>query len=100
MTVTIRSDDKSIDWCATGTDRIIQNVRNILRTRKYEVPFMRDLGISADIIDNSFLTLKNDVIEDVKKVIAKYEDRATVVDVSLASSDENGDCVIEVILEV
>ena len=100
MIITVYSNDNTIDWGATGEERIAQNVRNILRTRIFEVPFMRDMGINPDFIDSSVSTMKTELAAHVTEVINTYEERATVVDVRIESCDENGDYIIAVDLEV
>ena len=100
MIVTVYSNDKSIDWEATGDERIVQNVRNILRTRPFEVPFMRGLGINLDFTDSTPQKIKSELATHVTEVINTYEPRASVLDVSIESCDENGDYVIAVELEV
>ena len=100
MIVTIYSNDDTIAWGATGEDRIVQNVRNIVRTRKFEVPFMRELGLNPDIIDSDTRTIRAELAAHVAEVIKENEDRADVVDVRIESVDENGNYVIAVDLEV
>lgn len=100
MVVTIYSNDKALNWGATGEERIVQNVLNILRTRHYEVPFMRGLGVNADFIDSEHNKVKSELVAHVTEVINTYEPRATVLDVSILSVDENGDYVYSVELEV
>lgn len=100
MITTIYSNDDSIDWGVTGDERIVQNARNILRTRMYEVPFMRDLGINSDFIDAASHKIKTEFITHITEVIEANEDRASVKDVRLESCGDNGDYVIAVDLEV
>ena len=100
MAITIYSNDNIIDWNATGKDRIIQNVRNILRTRQHEVPFMRDMGINIDLLDSHSQAIKSVIEEHITELIKTYEDRANVLEVRLESCDENGNYIIAVDLEV
>lgn len=100
MVVTIRSNDDVIDWGAKDVDRIIQNARNILRTRKFEVPFLREMGLTPDYIDAPSEKIKSDIAAEVTAALNAYEDRAEVLDVFIESVDENGDYVLAVKLEV
>ena len=100
MIVTVRSNEDVIDWGATGNERIIQNVRNLIRTRKYEVPFMREMGLSPDLIDSSLNKIKGDITTGVIELINTYESRVSVLDVSVETVDGSGDCVIAVKMEV
>lgn len=100
MIVTIYSNEDSIDWGATGEDRIVQNVRNILRTRQYEVPFMRNMGINPDFMGASSHDMKTELATHVTEVINTYEPRVKVTDVRIESCTEDGEYVIAVELEV
>lgn len=100
MITTIYSNDESIDWGVSGNERIVQNVKNILRTRVFEVPLMREMGINEDFIDADSQSVKSEFVAHVTEVIKKYEDRVTVRNVSIESYDEDGNYVIAVELEV
>lgn len=100
MIVTIYSNDNSLDWGATGVERIIQNARNILRTRCFEVPFIPLLGIKSDFIDSLPQKIKSELFTHVTEVLNTYEPRVSVIDVRTESCDGNGDYVIAVELEV
>ena len=100
MIVKISNNETYLNWKATGTDRIIQNVRNILRTRKYEVPFIRDMGVNPNFIDTSIRTIQASVQEDVTTTIEKYEPRVKVLSVVVEDYDVNGHITISVEVEV
>ena len=100
MIYTVRSDETLIDWEATGDARIVQNVRNILRTRRYEVPFMRGMGLSADHIDTTHMQIQSEIQKDITDAINAYEERANILDVSLESVDQDGKYVVVVKMEV
>lgn len=100
MIYKISSEDEVIDWNATGNDRIVQNVLNIIRTKKYEVPFMRLMGISPDYIDEALNGYRADIINDVIENINTYEPRVEVLNVDISISNPNGDIEITVELEV
>lgn len=100
MIYNLRSDTDYIDWNATGTARIIQNVLNIIRTKKYEIPFNRLMGIDPDFIDDSLHKNKADIIADVMDNISTHESRVTVLNVDVASFDSDGNAVISVEIEV
>lgn len=100
MIVKVNSNDNSIDWGVTGTERIIQNVKNILRTRHFEVPFMPRLGINHEFIESTPQMMKSELSNQVIDVINAFEPRATVLAVKIENCDENGDYTISVELEV
>lgn len=100
MIITISSNDHEVGWGATGDERIVENVRNILRTRKFEVPFMRDMGLNPNHSDAPPNYVKANITNDIIETINTYESRAKVVDVNIVSVDENGYYEISVDLEV
>lgn len=100
MKVTVYSNDGTINWKATGAERIVQNVQNLLRTRQFEVPFMRELGINPDFIDAAPHSIQTDFVAHVTELIEDGEPRASVLDVRIETCDGNGGYVIAVDLEV
>lgn len=100
MIVTVYSHDNTINWGVTGEYRIAQNVHNILRTKSFEVPFLRDMGINPDYIDSTTKTIKAELLSHVTEVINAYESRATVLDVRIEACGEDGEYVIAVDVEV
>lgn len=100
MSYIISSENDTLDWNSTGDDRIIQNVLNIVRTKKYEVPYMREMGIDPDFLDDAITKNYAEIVNDVTENINTYEPRVEVVDVSLSVNDANGDVVISVEVEV
>ena len=100
MIVTISSKDQNINWDAQGQERIIENARNIIRTKRYEVPFMRDMGLNPDFIDCSANELIENISSDVVETLEIYESRVTVLDVTVEDLDENGNYTIVLDLEV
>lgn len=100
MIVKVYSSDDLIDWGATGNDRIVQNVRNIIRTRLFEIPFMRLMGINPDYIDAPPDIIKKSLANDIIELIKEYESRANVANVEILSVDADGGYEIAVELEV
>ena len=100
MVYKISTEDRSIEWGLKGNDRIVQNMLNILRTRKYEIPFMRDLGIDTDYMDNITSYVCNNLTNDVIELAEQYESRVTILNVNVKENDANGNIIIEVEMEV
>jgi len=98
MILTINSTDP-INWGASGTEQIKNNVINILRTRTGEVPYLRNMGISADYIDKPISDMKAALINSVINNIQTYEPRATVQSVEIGNVDEE-QLIIEVVIEI
>lgn len=82
------------------TDRIVQNIRNILNTYKYEVAYNRDLGISPDIIDKDSETIKSMIMSDLFDNIKKYEPRATLKAVDITEISTDGKITATIKIEV
>lgn len=100
MLYTISNKNTAVRWGLKGDERIVQNVLNLIRTRKHEVPFMRELGVDPDIIDNELPFLQSMITEEIRELVAEYENRASVKEVNFTDVDENGNLVYEVIIEV
>lgn len=100
MIYNISTENRSIEWGLTGKDRIVQNFLNLLRTRKYEIPFMREVGIDTDYIDNIITYVYDNITNDVIELAEKYESRVTILNVNVKKQDANGNIIIEVEMEV
>ena len=87
-----------LDWTARGTDRIVQNIKNILSTFKYEVAYNRGLGISPDILDKDVETMKSIITTDLFDNIKKNEPRARLISVDVVdvSSDGHIEAVVKI----
>lgn len=100
MIYTIRSDDTSIEWGLSGSEKIAQNVLNLVRTRRYEVPFMRQMGINPDYIDSPLQFIRAQLMQEITELVETYEERAKVLEVNFINTDGKGNTVFEVKVEV
>ena len=100
MKYTLRSNDTTIVWGLKGSDRIAQNVLNIIRTKATEVPFLRELGINYDYIDSGIEYIRTYISNDIIELINKYEDRAEVISAEVIDFEDNGNAIIQVEVEV
>lgn len=96
--MTIRSGAGGMDWAAKGNNRIAQNVRNLINTYRYEIPYHRTMGLPGDLIDKPGNLLVQESRAEVVQMLSVYEPRADVKDV-LCTVDSNGNAVIEVVLQ-
>lgn len=95
----VRSDN--LPWFeAKGTDRIIQNIKNIVNTYKYEIAYLRGFGMSPDAIDKDVETMKSIIIEDLFDNIAAYEPRATLKSVNVKEITDDGGIIAVVEIEI
>lgn len=99
MIIEVSSTDV-INWRAKGSQRIAQNVQNLLNTVKFETAYSRNKGRSGDEIDMNFEEMKNLVIAETYEIVEEYEPRAEVLDVEVISADAKGEIAIKVVLEI
>ncbi len=98
MTITVNSAS-GVDWTASGIDQIKNNVLNILRTRKGEVPYMPEFGLNPDYIGTPLTQARAALIADVREQLKTYEPSATLDSLTVVP-DENGDYSIEVVVTI
>lgn len=93
----IHSGSRAIDWTLKGDDRIAQNVRNLINTFRYEIPYHRTMGLPGSLIDRPSNKLMEDARVEVAQMLSVYEPRANVEDVQCSLSGD-GNVEIEVTL--
>lgn len=95
MTVTI-SSVSGIDWNADTVEQLKNDILNILRTRRGEVPFMPGLGLDEYIgepVKEMIPAIRNDIAEQLSLWMPDIE--IENIDVSVGA---DGDMKIEVVL--
>ena len=95
---TVRSGSGRINWSLRGADRIAQNVRNLINTFRYEIPYHRTMGIPSSLIDRPVNLLMEEARVEIAQMLAVYEPRADVQNIQ-CSVGSDGSLTIEVILE-
>lgn len=100
MIYTISNTSTTLEWGLKGEERIVQNVLNLLRTKQGEVPFMREMGVDPEMVDNTLPFIRAKITEDITELVAEYEPRAKVLEVNLLEADDTGSVVYEVKVEV
>lgn len=100
MIYTISSNNEKIEWGLVEEERVLQNVLNLVRTRKWEIPFMYDVGISQEFTDNKLSYIEAELTDEIMELVEKYEPRAKVVEVTLISVDENNNLNFDMKVEV
>lgn len=101
LTIDTSEQSKALPWFeAKGTDRIIQNIKNIVSTYKYEVAYMRGFGMSPDAIDKDVETMKSIITEDLLDNIKEYEPRATLISVNVKEISADGGVIAVVQIEI
>lgn len=98
MLYKVSTSKNILNWNAKGTERIIQNVENILNMIKHEIPYSREMGRDPKNLDLSLDLNKFELIEETYDLLEKYEPNVKVEDVNVLSS-KNGP-IIEVSIEI
>ena len=70
-------------------EEVLQNVRTIISTIKYEIPLDRDFGIDGDVIDMPMQQAQAKLTQEIFRAVRQYEPRAVIESISF-SGDESG----------
>lgn len=89
-----------LNWAARDEERIAQNVRNLINTWRYEVPFGRTMGVDASILDKPSDIAAALYMAEVHRLVTDYEPRATVKEVQYSGIDDQGNMQFRVVIEV
>lgn len=73
----------------TTVEEVLQNVRTIITTIKYEIPLDRDFGIDGDVIDMSMQQAQAKLSQEIFRAVRQYEPRAVIESIDF-SGDESG----------
>ena len=71
-----------INWSATGSDEIMQNVHIILTTTAGTVPFDREFGVDMSFLDMPLERSKAKLTVEYINKVNKYEPRASISSVT------------------
>lgn len=85
---------------ASTVDEVLQNVRVILASRKYELPLARDIGLESDYHGKTLPVAEALLYRDITEAIEKYEPRAEIVDITFTHDSEKGVLIPTVEVEV
>lgn len=88
-----------INWTSKGTNRVLQNVVNLLNLARYEVPYDRTRGLDLSTLDLPANEASEIIKADIIELIAEYEPRAAIVDADV-SFDNMGDVILKVVVEI
>jgi phage baseplate assembly protein W len=66
----------NVTYGLTGVPEVMQNVREILTTRRGTVPLDRDFGISFDFLDSPINVTRAKAEQEIFLQLKKYEPRA------------------------
>ena len=100
MEYVIDTASDSLNWNASGDERIIQNVLNIIRTHRYEVAYDRTRGINPTVLDKPLETAVMLYTAEIYRVVELYEPRAAVGKVEFTGVDTDGNMQFRVVLDI
>ena len=92
--------ENSLDWNAKGELRVLQNIKNLITTWRYEVAYDRTKGMNPSIL---YLP-KDDAIAlytaEIYRLIETYQPDVEVVSVDFLKVDEEGNMDFKVVVEL
>lgn len=100
MIAVITSEDNIIWDAKTETEKKINEIATILKTRKGEIPFMRGLGISDDFIDKPITIIKPALTNEITAAINDDIENVRLQSVDFVEGDYLGDYIIKVVCEI
>ena len=81
-----------------GIDRILRNCKNLIMTKRGEIPYDRIRGLDDSIFHMPLSKVKEELMPIIDQALA-WEPRAMAVSAD-ANFDDNGDLIITIIVEV
>lgn len=92
--------ENTLDWNAKGELRVLQNIKNLITTWRYEVAYDRTKGMNPSIL---YLP-KDDAIAlytaEIYRLIETYQPDVEVVSVDFIKVDEEGNMDFKVVVEL
>ncbi|MFY0545446.1 GPW/gp25 family protein [Brevibacillus sp. H7] len=85
----VTGDVTEIDFAATGTAEILQNVRTLLATPEFACPMARDFAWNPDV-DAPIHVAQATLTARLVAALREYEPRAEVVRVTFQGDAQNG----------
>jgi len=89
-----------VNWAATGSDEIMQNVHMILTTPAGTVPFDREFGVNMSFLDLPLERSKAKMTVEYITKINKYEPRASISSVTFEYDELNGCMYPKVVIDL
>lgn len=98
----VTNDPADLDWEITDNEsenRILQNVKNLIMTRKGEVPFDRRRGVNPELFDLPIDEVNLQLEPELDRVLI-WEPRATLVHADAEIDEDTMDVRIRAIVEI
>ena len=90
MIYEVSTNQRGIDFAATGAQEILQNVWMILSTFQYSCPLARDFAWSPEELDAALPVTQARTSARLIAAIRQYEPRAEVVEITYKVDPING----------
>ncbi len=100
MITTIDSSNMELTWGTKGNSRIIQNIANLLKTRKYEVAYDRTLGLSGNFTDKPADQAVALATAEIADMLSQSEPRAALIEVLYDGADIEGNMRLKVVIDI
>lgn len=71
----------------TTVEEVLQNVRTIITTVKYQIPLDREFGIDGSVIDLPMPEAQAKVSQEIFQAVRRYEPRAVIESISFSGED-------------
>lgn len=71
----------------TTVEEVLQNVRTIITTIKYEIPLDRDFGIDGDVIDMPMQQAQAKLSQEIFRAVRQYEPRAVIESIDFSGGE-------------
>lgn len=89
-----------INWGSKGTDRVLQNIINLINTFTYEIAYARTVGIPRDYIDLPAPQSAAVAANSIRELIALREPRAKIESVELIGVAKSGNIQMKVVVNI
>lgn len=89
-----------LNWNAAGDERVIQNIRNLISTWRYEVAYDRTKGLNPKILDMPADSAQALYISEIYRLVETYEPSARIEDVKLLAIIPDGQIEVKVVVEI
>lgn len=98
--ITISSED-AINWKAESyTEKKINEILSLLKTRLGEIPFLRGIGVSDEFIDKPITLIKPALINDITATINENVKDVILQSVEILSGETVGDYYVKAVCEI
>lgn len=100
MQYEINTVNNNINWNATGIERKLQNISNLINTWRYEVGYDRTKGLNPEILDKPALDSIPLYTAEIYRIVETYEPGVKLISVNPTTVDEFGNINFKVVVEI